>query len=410
VDLWGAAVTATVTLTVTQWASITDALGEQFFCYFNGSIAIPKATLLANDYDSDGDPLSIVAFDTSVLMGSLDCKSDPTRCTYRPPINGSGFTYFRYTASDPAGHRDTATVRIYVGVFGNPPVANDDVFTTTRNTARSFTIQEVVQNDIDPDGDTLTVILNSGARDYGSLSCSSPMYQCTYTPMNGFIGPDRFGYFAWDTLNPQAAAAITVLTLPPAAPTFDAREDLRYTGQNQQTYISYGGLTGNDYDPERDPITVTAIDTAGLQGTLNCDPGGCLYQPPSYFGGVTKFKYTATDGHGSVDTAIVRLRVGSGNREPVAAADSFTVRRGSTLTFSIFDLLGNDYDPDNDPLNVTVYPYPSPGLGTISCTTPAYRCTYTPTTNGVGTDTVRYVLSDGLGSSALTDISITVTN
>jgi len=59
---------------------------------------------------------------------------------------------------------------------------------------------------------------------------------------------------------------------------------------------------------------------------------------------------------------------------------------------------------------VTVYAYPNPVLGTLSCTTPAYRCTYTPTTTGVGTDTVSYVLSDGIASTALTTISISVTN
>ena len=63
----------------------------------------PIATLLANDYDSAGATLSIVGFDTSILMGTLNCTADPTACTYTPPGNAYGYTLFRYTVSDTAG-------------------------------------------------------------------------------------------------------------------------------------------------------------------------------------------------------------------------------------------------------------------------------------------------------------------
>ncbi|HTG36390.1 MAG TPA: Ig-like domain-containing protein [Thermoanaerobaculia bacterium] len=393
-DRWGATATATVTLNVTQWTSVTDVLGEQLYCAQNGSLRIPLSNLLSNDYDSDGDPLSIVAMDTSILMGTLDCASDPTACTYRPPTNAYGYTLFRYTASDPAGHRDTATVRLYVGTHGNPPTASDDYFTTPRDTPRTFTIQDVVQNDHDPDGDTLTVGLISGSRDYGSLTCSTPMYRCTYTPNAGFVGTERFSYTASDVMNPQATAAINILTLPPPAPTFDAREDVAVTGLNQQIYISNGALTSNDFDPEHDPVAVSSIDKAGLLGTLTCDTFGCTYKPPFSFQGITRFKYTATDGHGGSDMAIVRLRVGGSNHPPVAVPDSLSTPKNTPLRFSVFELLRNDYDPDDDPLNVTVYETTA-HKGTLSCGTPNYWCTYTPNVNATGTDTVTYAVSDG---------------
>ncbi len=393
-DRWGATATATVTLNVTQWTSVTDALGEQLYCAQNGSLRIPLSNLLSNDYDSDGDPLSIVAMDTSILMGTLDCASDPAVCTYRPPTNAYGYTLFRYTASDPAGHRDTATVRLYVGMRGNPPTASDDYFTTPRDTPRTFTIQDVVQNDRDSDGDTLTVGLISGSRDYGSLTCSAPMYRCIYTPNAGFVGTERFSYTASDVMNPQTTAAINVLVLPPPTPAFDAREDVAVTGLNQQMYISNSALTGNDFDPERDPVSISSIDKTGLLGTLTCDTFGCTYKPPFSFQGITRFKYTATDGHGSSDTAIVRIRVGGSNQPPVAVPDNLSTPKNTPLRFSVFELLRNDYDPDDDPLNVTVYETTA-RKGTLSCGTPNYWCTYTPNANVTGTDTVTYAVSDG---------------
>ncbi len=407
-DPWGATSTATVTLTVTQWSVVVDALGEQFSCPQNGSIRIPLATLLANDYDSAGATLTIVAFDTSVLMGTLDCTTDPTACTYKPPINAYGYTLFRYTVSDPVGREDTATVKIYVGAppYGHPPTANDDDFTTTMNTPKAFTIQDIVQNDVDPDGDTLSVGLLSGARAYGSLACSNPMYTCTYTPNPGFVGADRFTYTASDGLNTPATAAINILTLPPATPTFDAREDVIVTGVNQPVSFS-NGLLSNDYAPSGGPITVTALDTTGLIGMLSCNATGCTYSPPVSFQGTTTFKYTASDGHGATDTAIVKIKVGVTNHPPVAVPQTLSTPMNKTLRFSVFQLMQNDYDPDDDPLTVSVYTVTA-HLGSLDCGTPNYWCTYTPNASATGADVITYLLSDGT-SSVTSTVTITIT-
>jgi hypothetical protein len=412
-DPWGGTATATVTLTVKQWTVIVDALGEQFACFQNGSVRIPLATLLANDYHSDPQTtLTIASFDKSVLMGTLDCTTDPTACTYTPPTNGTGFTFFRYTVTDCGpgcvGHEDTATVKIYVGnapPYGHPPTAYDDYFLTTRNTPKAFTIQDLVQNDVDPDGDTLSVGLQAGARAYGSLTCSNPMYTCTYTPNAGFVGAEHFSYTASDGLNPASTAWINVLTLPPATPTFDAREDVIVTGVNQPAYFS-SSLLANDYAPSGGPITVTALDTTGLIGSLGCNATSCTYTPPTSFQGTTTFKYTANDGHGATDTAVVKIKVGVVNHPPVAVPQMLTTQKNRALVFSVFQLMQNDYDPDDDPLTVTVYTVTA-HLGTLSCSTPNYWCTYTP--NGTtGTDVITYGLSDGT-TAVTSTVTISIT-
>ena len=392
-DRWGGVSSVTpVTVTVRQWTVIVDALGEQFYTPQNTSLRIPLGTLLANDY-SDNGVLSIVSYDTSILMGTLDCTTETTACTYRPPINAAGYTLFKYKACDSVGHCDTATVRIYVAFRGNPPTAADDYFSTTRNTPKTFTIQDLVANDYDADGDTLS-ISGFGARGFGSLACSTPIYKCTYTPNVGFVGTDRFQYTATDVMNPAVIAYINVLTLPPVTPTFDAREDVRVTGTNVQMYISYAGLTANDYAPSGGPVSVTSVDTTGMLGTLTCDSYGCTYKPWSGYQGTTQFKYTASDGHGATDTAIVKVRVGGTNISPVAIADSFSTPKNTGLRFSSFELLRNDYDADNEPLAALVYSGTT-AKGTLSCDAWGYWCTYTPFTNVTGADTFTYSLTDG---------------
>jgi PKD repeat protein len=59
-DQWGECSSpATVTITVTS--AIVNALGDQFYCPQNGTLEIPVATLLANDYQVNGLPLTIGA-------------------------------------------------------------------------------------------------------------------------------------------------------------------------------------------------------------------------------------------------------------------------------------------------------------------------------------------------------------
>lgn len=393
-DPLGATSTATVTLTVNQWSVILDAVGEQFQTSMNHSIRIPKATLLANDFHSTAAALTIESIDTSILMGSLNCTADPTACTYMPPINGTGYTLFRYTLIDPAGRRDSATVRIYVSASGHAPTAVDDLFLTTRNTAKSFTLQDLVQNDLDSDGDALAVGLTSGPRVFGSLACSTPFYLCTYTPNSGFVGLDTFPYTASDSLNPASTAKIRLLVLPPTTPTFDAREDVWTTGSGQQTSINKAYFLGNDYAPNGGPVTLTSVDATGLLGTLTCDATSCTYKPPLGFIGSTRFFYTASDGHGGSDTALVKIKVGQANTPPVAVADSLTTARTVPLPFSVFQLLKNDSDADFDPLTVTVSTSGT-HLGTLVCANASYACTYTPPASGLGSDVYNYTLSDG---------------
>ncbi|HEY6320961.1 MAG TPA: Ig-like domain-containing protein, partial [Thermoanaerobaculia bacterium] len=153
-------------------------------------------------------------------------------------------------------------------------------------------------------------------------------------------------------------------------------------------------ILGNDYLPNGGPEVVTSLDTSTLNGSLSCDSFGCEYTPPYFYTGITTFKYNANDSHGGTDTAVVRICVGCVNHPPVAAPQTLATPRNTALRFSVFQLMQNSYDPDDDPLTVTVYTGTA-HLGTLSCPNPQYWCTYTPNANATGADAISYALSDG---------------
>lgn len=380
---------ATVSITVRVPNKVPDARDDGWYTYYGGLTYIPYSNLLANDYDPDGDTLTVTGINAAGLAGTLDC-SDGIRCTYTPPYGYRGTTSFTYTASDGKGGTDPATVRIKVGVTNTVPAPQDDILETAYNTPLTFTRATLLLNDSDPDGDVLSVISVSQWPFPGNVSCSTAKYVCTYTPPADFTGVQYLTYQVSDGVD-YSSAKIRILVRPPSPAGLDAREDQKFVNTTT-SYLSYNWMTGNDYDPEGGALTVVNIDTTGLEGTLDCtlDSFGCEYRRTT--ANPTRFRYTVRDPQGNLATTTVTLRSGT-NQAPVIANDQLSTRMNTPLSFSIFDVLKNDYDPDNDQLNVG-FNFASQ-FGRVVCTSPsAYFCTYTPNAGFTGTDTLTYYAND----------------
>jgi hypothetical protein len=91
------------------------------------------------------------------------------------------------------------------------------------------------------------------------------------------------------------------------------------------------------------------------------------------------------------------------NLAPTAAANAFTIDQGTTL--SAPTVLGNDADPDAEPL-VAVRDG-GPAKGTLALR-PDGTFTYRPAASFSGTDAFSYHASDGVASSAVVAVTITV--
>lgn len=167
--------------------------------------------VLQNDSDPDGNTLTIADYNrTSAQGGTVQCENGV--CRYTPPAGFSGSDRFSYTVSDGRGGTDTATVTITVNPPPNrAPTAQDDTATTTRNTPVEI---NVLQNDSDPDGDTLTIVeLDNTSEEEGDVLCSNGI--CTYTPPEGFTGEDSFEYTIGDGRGGRDTATVTVTVNAP---------------------------------------------------------------------------------------------------------------------------------------------------------------------------------------------------
>lgn len=165
-----------------------------------------SGNVLTNDHDPEGQALS-TSLRATVGRGSLSLLADG-RFTYVPQQNFSGTDSFVYTLSDGGASVDVA-VTLTVRPVNDRPVAQSDTFSVARGAAL---VGQVLTNDGDVDGQTLTAILAQGPT-HGRLALESDG-TFVYVPDSGYAGMDSFSYQASDgALTAPATVAVNVATV-----------------------------------------------------------------------------------------------------------------------------------------------------------------------------------------------------
>ena len=283
------------------------------------------------------------------------------------------------------------------------PVAVNDTYTVNEDNALSVNpTLGVLRNDSDPDGNTITAIIVSGAS-FGILSLNSDG-SFTYTPLLNFNGMDTFSYVANDGIlnSTQANANITV---NPVNDIPVARNDSYSVNEDNTLTIANPGVLLNDTDSDGNALT-TSLVTNVIHGTLLLGSnGGFSYTPTANFNGMDSFSYNASDGSAKSNTATVNIKVNSINDIPVASADSYSVNENQTLTIASPGILSNDTDSDSNTLTTSIVTNVSHGTLALN---PNGSFTYKPTLNFDGIDSFTYNINDGSTNSNTATVTIKI--
>ena len=98
-------------------------------------------------------------------------------------------------------------------VFALPPAAEDDAYTTAEDTPLQVpAVLGVLANDIDPNDDPLTAVLDAGPA-HGTLDLHADG-SFTYTPTAEFAGLDTFTYHANDGMTDSNVATVEITVTP----------------------------------------------------------------------------------------------------------------------------------------------------------------------------------------------------
>jgi hypothetical protein len=127
------------------------------------------------------------------------------------PASGSAFplgvTTVTSTATDNSGN--SSQCAFTVTVTNHPPVAHDDSYVLSLNSALIVAAAGVLANDTDPDADPLTAVLVTGPL-HGTLNLLANG-GFTYTPASNYFGVDTFTYHASDGLTNSGPATVSLV-------------------------------------------------------------------------------------------------------------------------------------------------------------------------------------------------------
>ena len=335
--------TATVTVNVAAVNDAPVANNDTLAAAEDTPVTYTAAQLLGNDTDVDGNLLTIASV-TSGTGGTAVLNGNGT-VTFTPAANFNGAASFSYTASDGLASSNTATVTVNVAAVNDAPVAINDTLAAAEDTPATYTAAQLLGNDTDVDGNTLTIAsVTSGTGGTAVLNGNGTV---TFTPTANFNGAASFSYTATDGLASSNTATVTVNVAAVNDAPVANNDTLAAVEDTPATYTA-AQLLGNDTDVDGNTLTIASV-TSGTGGTAVLNGNGTVtFTPTANFNGAASFSYTATDGLASSNTATVTVNVAAVNDAPVANNDTLAAAEDTPAIYTAAQLLGNDTDVDGN--------------------------------------------------------------
>ena len=222
---------ALVTINVTPVNGAPVTAPDAYSIGEDGNLVVGAAAgVLNNDLEPDGDAMTVnTAPVVSPTNGVLIIAADGS-FTYSPDPDFNGTDGFVYEVSDGNGGLAQASVAIDVIAINDAPVANSDSVLAPSGAPLAISGTDLVGNDVDADGETLTIV-SFTLPTFGSLvDDGSGNY--VYTADSGFAGIDSFSYTVADPSGATATALVVVDVTagsgapPGSTPTPPADEDV----------------------------------------------------------------------------------------------------------------------------------------------------------------------------------------
>jgi cysteine-rich repeat protein len=288
-----------------------------------------------------------------------------------------------------------------------PPRAQGELLPGTEDQTLQIEIADLLANDLDPDGDNLTVTatLIEGSATNGTATQNAT--QIIFTPNLNFAGVASFSYLVLDAEQTASTPAIVNIDIAPIAdfpvallhPPVVTQEDTPITITLLAADVDGGDLNVEIIkEPDHGSLTLLSEQQASA---------AFLYTPNVNFNGADTLQFRAIDPGGLTSgTTTVSISIAAQNDPPVAVADlapTPVLRGGQSI---IIPVLNNDTDIDNAVNTLTPQIVIPPLQGTAAVS--GANIVYTSDAITTGDVIFFYSAKDANASSVPAQVTVTV--
>ncbi|MDG2122461.1 MAG: Ig-like domain-containing protein, partial [Verrucomicrobiales bacterium] len=386
-DDTGTSPETTATITVTPVNDPPDTTADAYSIDEDQPLSpLAFAALLSNDSDIEGNPFT-ARLDSPPTNGSATVNPDGT-FSYTPTRNFFGSDTFTYIATD-TEDSVPGVVTVTVAPKHDPPEPLDDTYTTLQNETLTLTLPTASEG-----GENfLTLIPEDAFWNY---------YDGADDQQNAWRQPG-FDDTSWG--NGQA--------------------ELGYGDGDEQTEISFGGDGDNKFPTAYFRTTFEVSDLASITAlslAIKFDDGIAVYLNGTeiareFLAADATYDTLSNAGFrdedevltSSIDPALLvsgtNLIAAEVHQNSLDSSDISLLLSLSAEISAAYGVLGNDTDPDGDPLTATIATPPTNGSITLN---PDGTFSYIPGLNHFGSDTFSYRADDGTEQVAAT-VTVNVT-
>lgn len=372
--------------------------------------------LLAGADDvEDGSNLRFDGVDSS-LNGDVYVNHADNTIHFIPDDNYFGDAGFRYNVSDTEGGIAQGYVAISLTGVNDAPLAEDDekiVGWSNNRYENVYLASTFLNNDIDVDGDPLSIVSVSGA-EFGAVSLDAAG-NIHYTAVSDdWVGIDTFTYTISDGQGETSTAKVSLDVKINTSP--DVYPEIVYTEEDVISIIKQEDLLANDSDVDGDVMKIIGVDQAEHCTVELLANGDIKFTPElnynNNYPGQASFRYTVTDGISDPVSTIAFFDIDSVNDAPILVAERIDgAVEDNSFSFQVADIMANDTDVEmasayeEDFITFAGVFDAAHGLISSDDTGTIF---YTPNANFCGVETFKYRVVDSYGAESVIESEIWV--
>ncbi|MBN2805641.1 MAG: tandem-95 repeat protein, partial [Prolixibacteraceae bacterium] len=309
---------------------------------------------------------------TPVSAGLIIDRANIGLLSYLSGPDWYGTDQFDYNATDGTDpSADDALVILSILPVNDAPRPQPDFYSIQEDEV--LTGVSVGENDTDIDDQSSVLRFHVAATDSASAGANGTIYlnqlgYLTYVPKQDFHGTVKFAYTVCDDDGACAQDTVTINIVPENDPPVAVRDT--FVIYEDEVSALFNCITNNDNDVDGDVISLMEVESdlsgfiATAYGELSWDNQGALIF--TLAGGLDTlsademidlyFDYMIEDSWNASGNSTFIIRIMGRNNPPLAVADEYNTYEGETAISSGMpdypNILSNDTDPENDPLQV----------------------------------------------------------